>query len=487
MPTDVLMPKLADTLVEGTLARWLKAAHDAVKTGEAIAEIETDKVTTELTAPSSGTLGELLVAEGQTVPVGTPLARILPVGAGVDADAGLGGLPRPTPGNDMIAGAQGDASVHPTTSASTPAPTQIPAKRSSPLATRMAGAGVDADAGPGGLPRPTPGNDMIAGGRGDASVLHTTSASTPAPTQIPAKRSSPLATRMAEAHGVDLSQVQTASGRITRTDIERHLSQANPTQPISLLPAPPRAKSLITAAYAPASTPARPPADTDSLLPLTGLRRVTAQRMALVHQIPTGSAVVEADMTALEYGYRKGRGDWLAREGFPLTYTPYFIQALAQSLRAWPPVRLSYTNGQPEPRDRVHVGVAVALEDGLIVPVLRDADQKDLVTLAREQTDLVARARAHRLRPEEVTGGVATLTNVGSMGALLALPMLNENQTVILGMGAITRRAVSAGDGIQFRSHIYLSLTFDRRVLDDLQAERFLLDVAKRIEMNGNK
>ncbi len=186
-------------------------------------------------------------------------------------------------------------------------------------------------------------------------------------------------------------------------------------------------------------------------------------------------------MTALEYGYKKVRAAWQKREGFPLTYTPYFIHALAHSLRAWPSVRMAYVNGQPQPRESVHVGVAVALDDGLIVPVLRDADQKDFVTLAREQANLVARARDHRLRPDEVTGGVATLTNVGSMGGLLALPMLNEKQAVILGMGAITRRAVSISNGIQYRSHIYLSLTFDRRILDDLQAEHFLLDVAERI------
>lgn len=395
MSTEILMPKLADTLVEGTLARWLKAAHDAVKAGDAIAEIETDKVTTELTAPSSGTLGDLLVAEGQTVPIGTPLVRIL--------DAGLGNLPRPFSANDTMPGEQGAESI---------------------------------------------------------------------PPETPARRSSPLAARMAQAHGVDLSQVQAVGNRITRADIERHLSQTSPTLP--------RSESAV-ATFTPTSTPTRSQNDMDTLVPLTGLRRATAQRMALVHQIPTGSAVVEADMTDLDTGYKKDRAAWQEREGFPLTYTPYFVQALAQSLRAWPVVRMAYANGQPQPRDSVHVGVAVALDEGLIVPVLHDADQKDFVTLAREQADLVTRARAHRLRPEEVTGGVATLTNVGSMGGLLALPMLNENQAVILGLGAISHRAVSAGTGIQYRSHIYLSLTFDRRVLDDLQAERFLLDVAGRI------
>jgi 2-oxoisovalerate dehydrogenase E2 component (dihydrolipoyl transacylase) len=405
MSTEVLMPKLADTLVEGTLARWLKAAHDTVQTGDAIAEIETDKVTTELTAPASGTLGDLLIAEGQTVPVGTPLVRILAA-----SDAASGNLPHPLPANDTIPETMIDASV---------------------------------------------------------------------PTEAPTRRASPVAERMAQAHGVDLSQVQTTGNRVTRADIERHLSQVSPISPLHS-PATLSVERTM-ADSEPVSTSAHLLENTDKLLPLAGLRRATAQRMALVHQIPTGSAVVEADVSAIDDGYRKYRDAWKKRESFSLTYTPYFIHALAQSLRAWPIARMAYINGQHQPREDVHVGIAVALDDGLIVPVLRDADQKDFVTIARELADLVERARAHRLRPEEVTGGVATLTNVGSMGGLLALPMLNENQAVILGLGAITRRVVSVNNGIGYHPQIYLSLTFDRRVLNDLQAERFLLDVAERI------
>jgi pyruvate/2-oxoglutarate dehydrogenase complex dihydrolipoamide acyltransferase (E2) component len=204
--------------------------------------------------------------------------------------------------------------------------------------------------------------------------------------------------------------------------------------------------------------------------------------MAIVRQIPTGCAVVEADVTALDEFYRQERDAWLAREGFPLTYTPFFLYALAQSLQFWPVVRQALRNGQREQRDGIHVGVAVALENGLIVPVLRNADQLDLPGVARAQNDLVVRARTHRLQPEDVTGGIATLTNVGSMGGLFALPMLNENQAVILGVGAVTRRAVGTSDGILYHSCAYLSLTFDRRLLDDLQAERFLLDVVRRIK-----
>jgi pyruvate/2-oxoglutarate dehydrogenase complex dihydrolipoamide acyltransferase (E2) component len=138
-------------------------------------------------------------------------------------------------------------------------------------------------------------------------------------------------------------------------------------------------------------------------------------------------------------------------------------------------------DGLREPRDAVHLGVAVALEDGLIVPVIRDADRQDMPGLARSQADLVDRARSHRLQPEEVTGGVATLTNVGGMGGLLAFPMLNEDQAIILGVGAVTRRTFAAADGIRYRPCVYLSLTFDRRLLDDLQAERFLRDVSRSI------
>jgi len=388
MPTDVLMPKLADTLVEGTVAHWLKAANDVVQAGEPIVEIETDKVTTELTAPTAGTLSELLVAAGETVPIGTPLARIR---------------------------AQDE--------------------------------------------------------------------------KEPAKRVSPLAARVAQAHGIDLTRVNTPGSRITRADVELHLAQGSQAMPAS--PPPVRQARQVdgneregTSAPMPGSTLLRassPVSGQGEVLPLTGLRRATAARMAIVRQVPTGCAVVEADVTALEQFYRQERDAWLVREGFPLTYTPFFLYALAQSLLSWPVARQALRNGQREPRDAVHIGVAVALVDGLIVPVIRAADQYDLPGLARIQADLVARARAHRLRPEEVIGGIATLTNVGSMGGLLALPMLNENQAVILGVGAVTRRAVGASDGIRYRSCAYLSLTFDRRLLDDLQAERFLLDVAHRI------
>ncbi len=448
MPTDVRMPKLADTLVEGTLARWLKSAHETVQQGEPIAEIETDKVTTELTAPESGTLGDLLVSEGQTVPIGTPLVQIF-----VGADVSRPGSPIDTP----------------------------------------VGAGEDVAEGLGRLRRPSPPEDEVEETSALSNTSHTEEAG-PSPSQP--KRSSPLAARIAEAHGVDLSCVQALGSRITRMDVERHLTQspsaaieAGVTEQFTTTggASAPSTHSHLRGTTGGASAPSPlphplPPLLRDELVPLTGLRRATAQRMALVHRIPTGCAVVEVDITAVDDVYKKEREAWLAREGFPLTYTPYFIHALAQSLRVWPAVLMSFANGRSEPREGVHVGVAVALDDGLIVPVIRNADQKDFAAIARAQNDLVSRARAHRLRPEEVTGGVATLTNVGSMGGLLALPMLNENQAVILGMGAITRRAVGIGSSIQYRSYIYLSLTFDRRLLDDLQAERFLLDVAKHIE-----
>ena len=350
-------------------------------------------MTTELTAPTSGTLGELLVTEGETVPIGTPLVRIR---------------------------SQGEQEPS-------------PRSRETPAAT------------------------------GEAA---------PVP---PARRASPLAARIAQVHGIDLTRVDTPGSRITRVDVERHL--ARPGQPL------PESSSQLVEQTTQEGSSARPvsASPSDKVIPLTGLRRATAARMSSVRQIPTGCAVVEADVTELEQFYRKERDAWLESFGFPLTYTPFFLYALAQSLRAWPAVRQALRNNQREPRDAVHVGVAVALEDGLIVPVIRDADRQDVRTLAHTQADLVARARSHRLRPDEVTGGVATLTNVGSMAGLLALPMLNEDQAVILGVGTVTRRAVGTSDGIHYRSCVYLSLTFDRRLLGDLQAERFLLDVSWRI------
>jgi 2-oxoisovalerate dehydrogenase E2 component (dihydrolipoyl transacylase) len=406
MSTDMLLPQLADTLVEGTVARWLKSAYDVVQAGEPIVEIETDKVTTELTAPTSGTLGELQVEEGETVAIGTLLVRI-----------------RSQDETETL-----------------PQGHEIPGK---------------------------------------------TQEAAPA---LPAKRISPLAARIAQAHSIDLTRVETTGSRITRADVERHLAQ--PERALSV----PSYSSMEQTQQgergqrkervsSPSSTLLIPAASfpSDGVLPLTGLRRATAARMSSVRQIPTGCAVVEVDLTRLEQFYQKERDAWLAREGFTLTYTPFFLYALAHSLRLMPAARQAWRNNQREPRDAVHIGVAVALEDGLIVPVIRDADRHDIATLAHIQADLVTRARSHRLRADEVTGGVATLTNVGSLAGLLAFPLLNEDQAIILGVGAVTRRTVGASDGISFRSCMYLSLTFDRRLLDDLQAEHFLLDVSMNI------
>ncbi len=420
MPTDVFMPKLADTLVEGTVASWLKAAGDVVQAGEPIAEIETDKVTTELTSPVAGTISELLVGAGETVPIGTPLVRIR---------------------------------------------TQDEQKPA-----------------PGDRPETGPGRAEF----NDIPGVEVTREIVP-PT--PAKRASPLAARVAQAHGIDLSNVNAPGERITRADIEQHLAQASqslqtPQPTVGQAGQMEGKKKEGPSVPAPASyvPPTSSVTARGDVIPLKGLRRATAARMALVRQVPTGCAVIEADVTALDEYYRQERDPWLAREGFPLTYTPFFLYALAQSLQFWPVVRQALRNGQREQRDGIHVGVAVALEQGLIVPVIRNADQLDLPGVARAQNDLVVRARTHRLQPEEVTGGIATLTNVGSMGGLFALPMLNENQAVILGVGAVTRRAVGTSDRILYRPCAYLSLTFDRRLLDDLQAERFLLDVARRIK-----
>ncbi len=392
MSIEVSMPKLADTLVEGTLARWLKAAHETVQKGEPLAEIETDKVTTELSAPTGGTLGELLIEEGETVPVGTLLARIY---------------------------TSGEQPVH----------------------------------------QQTPEVEQ-------QSVL--------APA---APRASRLATRIARDHGVDLTQIEASGRRITRSDIERHLEHAVSPSVTTAVPSQQHSAQLDRSARKPvgSSLPG------DEMLPLTGLRRSIAIRMAEVHKIPTGHAVVEADVTELERFYKRERDEWMVREGFPLTYTPFFLRAQAQSLSTHAEARQAWQKNRSIPRQEVHIGVAVALEDGLIVPVIRHADQQDLLTLARTLTDLATRARARHLKPDEVTGGIATLTNIGSMAGLLAFPLLNENQALILGIGAITHRAVRSDEGIAYRACAYLSLTFDRRLLNDLQAERFLQDVTRNV------
>jgi len=376
------MPKLADTLVEGTLGQWLKQVGDSVARGEPLASIETDKVSTELTAPAAGTLLEQLVAEGQTVPIETPIARI-----------GSGG------GGTAVA----DAS-----------PAESPPASS-------------AVAAPGASPPRSP------------AVTSLTAASASPP------KATPVAARMLADHGLSADQVPTRSHRVTRDDVlayvqNRQTRSLTPLTPVAI------AEHMVT--------------------PLTPMRRAIAEHMTRSRQsIPHGQTVVAADLTELVAWRDARKASFLEAEGAPLTFTVLFVFALARQLT--PPA---------------DIGVAVALEAGLIVPVVRRADSLSLGDTARRVQELAKRARARQLGLEETQAATMTLTNVGSFGNLTAAPIIPLGQLGILGPGLVERRLRPAPDGgVRPGWQCLLSLVYDRRRLDDFAADRFVNGVASRL------
>jgi pyruvate/2-oxoglutarate dehydrogenase complex dihydrolipoamide acyltransferase (E2) component len=349
--TLVRMPKLADTLVEGTVGKWLKQVGESVAAGEPLVSIETDKVTTEVTSPAAGSVLELLVPEGQTVAIETPIARI------------------------------GAASPHP-----------------NPLPEGE------------GAPPPLPLGEVDAQRRVRAG---------PRPT--------PVATRLLAEHGLTADDLGTAK-RVTSADVLRYLEEQNRS----------------------------------NVVPLSRMRRAIAEHMVRARQtIPMGQTVMQADLTDLATRREREKQAFERDSGAPLTYTVLFIHALARALA---------TRQEP-----VDVGVAVAVEAGLIVPVVRNADRLSLAETARALVDLATRAKSGGLQPGETRGALMTLTNVGSFGNLFASPIVPLEQIGILGPGIVERRPLPTGDGgIRIGWRCWMTLMFDRRVFDDLAADRFL-------------
>lgn len=416
MATVVRMPQLGESVVEGTILRWLKQPGERIAKHEPLLTISTDKIDTEVPAPIDGVLLEVTAPEGATVRAGTVIATI---GA---------------------AGESPSIATAPATTAVT-TPVGAPPQRSSPETLRS-------DA------RPT----------GRAFI-------------------SPVVARISAEHGVDLAQVSGTGlgGRITRKDLEAYLASV-------------RREVAEGEEGATVATPEPVPyLDAEDVLePLSTMRRAIAQHMVLSKRTsPHVTTICEADMTAV-VRHREANKRTFTRNGATLTYTAYFIAATIAGLRAVPEVNSRFTDAGIVRHERIHIGVAVALPDGLLVPVIRDADALSLAGLARALNDLVNRARDGLLKPDEIRGGTFTLTNHGTGGSLVATPIINQPQSGILGVGAIVKRPVvrsssasllpNADDAIVIRPMVYLSLTFDHRVLDGAQADRFLTAVKVQLE-----
>jgi 2-oxoglutarate dehydrogenase E2 component (dihydrolipoamide succinyltransferase) len=437
--TDVVMPQMGESIVEGTLTKWLKKPGEHVERDEPLFEISTDKVDTEIPSPSAGTLKEVLVEEGATVQINTVVARISD-GDGAGGQAALIAS-RPTA---------------PPAEAAAPPPTPQPAA-TAPLENGAAPEAVSAPAGP----------------------------------------ISPLVRRMARENNIDLAQVPGtgAGGRITKQDVEMYLAQR--TQPVppaaaaAPQPSPPEpAPKPASQTAAPASQTAAPvmPLPTPSaaktrIEPLSTMRQRIAEHMVLSKRTsPHVTTVHRVDMNKVARMRERHKADIQARYGFSLTYLPFIARAAVVGLRQYPLLNASIDGTNVIYHNEINIGIAVALDNGLIVPVIRGADERNVLGLQHSIVDLATRARSRQLKPDEVQGGTFSITNFGSFGSVMGTPIINQPQVAILGVGTVDKTPVVIEDAIAIRSMSYLSLSFDHRLIDGALADQFMTRVKQVLE-----
>ncbi|MGA2723573.1 MAG: dihydrolipoamide acetyltransferase family protein [Bryobacteraceae bacterium] len=403
--TDVVMPQMGESIVEGTLTKWLKKPGERIERDEPLFEISTDKVDTEIPSPAAGVVSEILVEEGKTVGINTVVARIKESGT----VAGPEGTPLP-----------------PASSPEPPAPEPPP-------------------------PAPEP---------------------APAPAE-PSGPLSPLVRKLAREHNLDLSQVKGtgAGGRITKQDVEARLASAAAPPPPPLAAMPPM--------------PPLPPAGAPRtrIEPMSAMRMKIAEHMVLSKQTSAHVTTIHrVDMTKLARMRERYKADFQASYGFSLTYMPFLTRAAAVALRHFPLLNASLDGNNIIHHNEINIGIAVALENGLIVPVVRGADEKTVAGLQRAIVDLATRARSRQLKPDEVQGGTFSITNFGSYGSLVGTPIINQPQVAIMGVGTVEKTPVVIDDAIAIRSICLLSLSFDHRLIDGALADQFMSKVKQVLE-----
>ena len=420
MPTNVLMPQMGESVAEGTVVRWIKKIGDAVERDEPLFEISTDKVDAEIPSPSAGTLAEIRVSEGETVPVHSVVAVL-------------------TQDGESLA-APGDASA-----AAQPAPA-APAPAPPPLATAQ---------GDGHSTTMTPEEERA---------------------ELRRTRSSPLVRRIAQEHDVDLRELHGSGigGRVTKRDIMEHLESRT---------GPPEATAPAPAAAAPHVVPAFRPGERVEVAPMSVMRKKIAEHMVLSRRTAAHvHSVFEFDFSRVLKLRQQKKAEY-EQQGVKLTVMSFICKAVVDGLRAVPILNASVDGDNIVYKKDINLGIAVALDWGLIVPVLKHADEKNLLGLARGISDLANRARAKQLKPEEVAGGTFTITNPGVFGTLFGMPIINQPQVAILGVGAIEKRVVvTDDDAIAVRSKAYMSIGYDHRIVDGAVADQFMSAVKASIE-----
>jgi len=440
MPTDIVMPQMGESIFEGTITKWLKKPGDKVQRDEPLFEISTDKVDAEIPAPASGTLQDIKVAEGSTVQVNTVVGTISAEGEAVAA--------APTPAKPAAA-----------------TPAAVPEKKEAAPAKPHAPAAEHKEV----IQFPHEEEDHA--------------------------RSSPLVRKIAREHNVNLAQVSGTGlgGRITKQDIMAFLERSQPSATPAVSTAatvPAVASPAPSAKPLPAPVPAAIPGD---LVPMTQMRKIIAQRMiesrrtsAHVH------SMFEVDLTRIVQLRNKTKAAFEQRHGARLTFMPFFVRAGIIALQQFPIVNASIEGENIRYHRHVNMGIAVALDWGLIVPVLKNADDLNFLGLQRGITDLGERARNKKLKPEEVEGSTFTVTNPGQFGAVFGLPIINQPNSAIMGVGGITKAPVvvtdnDGNDSIAIRSLVHLALGYDHRLVDGAVADQFMALVKKTLENWGEE
>jgi pyruvate dehydrogenase E2 component (dihydrolipoamide acetyltransferase) len=459
MAADVVMPQMGESIFEGTITKWLKKPGDKVERDEPLFEISTDKVDAEIPSPSAGVLKEIKVKEGQTVPINTIVATIDTAGAAASA-----ALPAPA----AKAETPKPAAVAPPPAAAKPGPVAVPS-----------------------VPAQTAAPAAAAPAREGARI-----------------HSSPLVRRMAKEYGIDLGAVSGtgAGGRISKQDIEAAIAQggataaaddaapayaAPPPAPRPAVVPPPAAGPAVPAAHGAQYVPVlqlgvpreRLYFGNYEVEPLSTMRMKIAEHMvASKHVSPHVYSVDEIDMSKIASLRAKSKDEFEKQYGTKLTFMPFFVKAAVAGLRAFPTLNSSLDGTSVVLHKEINIGIAVALDWGLIVPVIKNADEKNILGIQRNMNDLAERARTKKLRPEEVQEGTFSITNPGVFGGLFGLPVISQPNVGILGLGAIEKRPVVVNDAIAIRSMCYVTLSYDHRVVDGAIAHQFLHKVKETLE-----
>lgn len=465
MSEEVKMPQMGESIAEGTIVKWLKHVGDSVKRDEPLFEISTDKVDAEIPAPTSGVLAEIMVQEGETVPVNTVVAVI----------NGDGAKPAAEPAREAPASAKEEPKQ---TQPEPPQPPPAPAAPPRPAAQPA--------------PPPPAAAPTVARADGESTSKE----------ELRRTRSSPLVRKIAEEQGVDISAIEGTGigGRVTKQDILSFVENRGAgvkAEPAAAQPATPAAPPIVPAAPPRAPQPTRAPAPPQAeagpqpfgegervqIEPMSIMRRRIAERMVESRRISAHvSSFMEVDFTRTAKLRDELKGDFLNRDGVKLTFMPFIIKSVIEGIKKWPIVNSSVWGDQIVYKQEINIGVAVALDWGLIVPVIRGADEKSLLGLARAVNDLGERARTKQLKPDEVQGGTFTITNPGIFGGWSGTPIINQPQVAILGVGVIKKRPVVIDDAIAIRQIGVLALSFDHRIIDGAVADQFLAILRDVIE-----